>query len=103
MGLLNRLFGHKMSKEKLFYEVGTMIFHEVHGNFTLKITQGIAGDSDGNSEQEAYMEVTNMVLRGDLNKNDLKSMCESYMQIRESIIINRGGMTRWVPLSNKTS
>ena len=56
----------KMSKEELFYEVGTMIFHEVHGKFALKITQGIAGDSDGNSEQEAYMEVTNMILRGDL-------------------------------------
>jgi len=97
MGLLSRLFGKKMSKDELFNEVGTMIFNEVHGKFNLKITQGIAGNFDGNSEQEAYMEVTNMVLKGDLDKNDLTSICEAYMGIRENIIASRGGMSRWVP------
>ncbi len=102
MGLLSRLSGNKMSKDKLFHEVGTMIFNEVHGRFSLKITQGIAGDADGNSEQEAYMEVTDMILRGDLSRNDLKGMGEAYMQLRENIIINRGGIPRWVPKEEKS-
>jgi hypothetical protein len=96
MGLLSRLFGKKMSRDELFYEIGTRIFNEVHGKFTLKIMQGIGGDCDGNSENEAYMEVTDMILRGDLDRNDFESICQAYMRTRENIIINHGGKPRWV-------
>jgi len=96
MSLISRLFGKKMSKSESFYEIGTMIFNEVHSKFTLKIKSGIGMDCDGNSENEAYMEITEMVLRGDLDKNDLEGICEAYMQARDTIIINHGGTPRWV-------
>ena len=96
MGLLGRIFGKKDEKSALYLEVGTKIFKQVHGNFNLKIMQDIGGNSDGNTEQEAYMEVTEMILRGDLDRNNLQGLCEAYMQIRENIITNNGGMPRWV-------
>lgn len=101
MALLGNLFGKKNSRDKLFYEVGMMIFNEVHSKFTLKIMQGLEGNCDGESENEAYMAVTDKVLMGELDRNDLKNLCEAYMVIRANIIQSRGGTARWVTTDSK--
>ncbi|MEW6520779.1 MAG: hypothetical protein AB1461_15340 [Thermodesulfobacteriota bacterium] len=76
--------------------VGNIVAEVVNSKYTLKIRQGIGMDCDGNSHQEALAEVTRMIVNGDIDKNDAIRICEQYMVIRENIIMNRGGMSRWV-------
>ena len=86
----------------LFKKFRTMLYvyklidREVNDKYTMKIRAGIGMDCDQNSDAKAKNELVRMIVKGEIDKNDIDKICNTYMGVRESIVMGNGGMARWV-------
>ena len=44
----------------------------------------------------AKNEIVRMIVIGEIDRDDIEKICNSYMNIRESMIMSEGDMARWV-------
>lgn len=68
----------------------------VNSRYTIKISTGLASmPRDNNSDAKAKNEVVRMVLAGEIDPNDARRICDTYMTARETILMRDGQHTRW--------
>jgi len=81
---------------RLSWYLHKLLNKEVHKKYTLKIQSGIGMNCDKNSDAEANAVIVQMIMDGNIDKNNISQICETYMSTRENIIMGNGGITRWV-------
>lgn len=83
-------------KMRTVFHVYKLIDAEVNSRYTIKISTPLGMDCDNHSDAEAKDEIVKMILSKELDKNDIQYICNTYMNLRESIVIRNGAaMARW--------
>jgi hypothetical protein len=82
-------------KIQTLYYVYKLINKEVNDKYIIKITTWDPG-AHKHSDTNAKNKIAEMIIRGDIGSDDVESICNSYMSIREALIIDKGDTARWV-------
>lgn len=85
----------KKTRTKL--HVFRLIDEHVHANYKVRIMSGLGIDADKNSDAQAKGAVAEMVIEGDIDRSDVESICENYMNFRSAVIGANGGIAEWSP------
>jgi len=83
-------------KLRTIFYVYKLIDREVNDKYTMKIWAGIGMDCDQNSDAKAKNELVRMIVKGEIEKDNIEEICNAYMGVRESIVMENGGMAEWV-------
>jgi len=90
--LVIRMFFKKIRTMLHVYKI---IDSGVNSRYTIKISSNTGTPRDNNSDAKAKNEVVRMVLAGEINRDDARKICGTYMTARESILMQDGQFTRW--------
>lgn len=82
-------------KIRIHFYVYRLVVREVNDNYTIKI-RSLNPNAHKYSDANAKNEIVKMILAGEIDRDDVEKICNTYMSIRESMIINTGDGARWV-------
>lgn len=82
-------------KIRTHFYVYKLVDREVNNNYTIKI-RSLNPDTHKYSDANAKNEIVKMIVAGEIDRNDIEKICNTYMGIRESMIMSTGDGARWV-------
>lgn len=87
---------------KIALHVYQLIDEKVHDNYTIKIQiPSHNKECDLNTDATAKNKIVNSIIQGEIDINNTEEICNTYMVARESLIMENGGLPRWIK-KNKT-
>jgi hypothetical protein len=72
-----------------------LVVREVNDNYTIKI-HSLNPNAHKYSDANAKNEIVKMIVAGEIDRDDVEKICNTYMGIRESMIMSTGDGARWV-------
>ena len=73
-----------------------LIDERVNAHYKVRIMAGFGMDADQDSDTQAKGAVAELVVSGEMDRADVDSICESYMNLRSSFIEANGGIAEWM-------
>ncbi len=73
-----------------------LIDQHVNEHYKVRIMAGFGMDADRDSDRQAKRAVAELVVSGDIDRADVDSICEAYMNLRSSFIQANGGIAEWM-------
>lgn len=82
-------------KIRTHFYVYKLIDREVNGKYTIKIMT-LNPNAHQYSDANAKKVIVDMIVAGELDRDDVEKICKTYMGVRESMIKSVGDGARWV-------